>query len=584
MSEVNSVNGETGAVVLTAAKVEAIPQSEAGQPSGVATLNSGGQLLTAQLPASVEISTQPSGDTTGKADVATINAALAALPVVGEWPVGRIRLAAGTWYLAAGELDNPGPQVYIQGAGRWATLIKGVGAGDVFRIFDASAGRGNWTTISAWGGALKDLTIDGTGMGTSSKGVHMGDIEEYTLDVAIQNFTEAGARNLHIDNTLWWTEKCHIKAHLRNGTQLCVLDVNSGPAYGATTLVSATGGTAIFTRKLGWGIPGSSLSLQEGMTLLGSAGLTTPTSASVSTLSVHAVSGETLECRYTGTAPSGTEGTLTVVNSTNSFEYNDIDLDLFAAPNQDGFVLQNGAELAHCPALRLRGNFLGSESAMTSAAVRITGVCPTGHSTTGLASALLASHVVVVAEVNAGAHSPQTIVFGTVNANSLLGCSGILAFTGFAASNCNPATTLATFRFLGPIIGDANLNPSGVTNVSAVHAGGTIYGQGSLSAGALAIKDGDYFSQTLSSNTTLAFTSGLSGPQRKVIVLKQAASGGPYTVTWPHEGSPTTAKPAVLWAGGAVPTMSAAANAIDVYELRTIDGATWYGNAIQNVS
>ena len=53
MTEVNSVNGKTGAVVLAAADVEAVPESQAGQPNGVATLDSGGQLPEAQLPHSV---------------------------------------------------------------------------------------------------------------------------------------------------------------------------------------------------------------------------------------------------------------------------------------------------------------------------------------------------------------------------------------------------------------------------------------------------------------------------------------------------------------------------------------------------
>lgn len=52
MSEVVSVNGKTGVVVLTAPNVEAVPESEAGQPSGVATLDSGGHLPETQLPSS----------------------------------------------------------------------------------------------------------------------------------------------------------------------------------------------------------------------------------------------------------------------------------------------------------------------------------------------------------------------------------------------------------------------------------------------------------------------------------------------------------------------------------------------------
>jgi hypothetical protein len=56
MTEVTSVNGKTGAVVLTAADVESVPESQAGQPNGVATLDSSGQLPEAQLPPSVETS------------------------------------------------------------------------------------------------------------------------------------------------------------------------------------------------------------------------------------------------------------------------------------------------------------------------------------------------------------------------------------------------------------------------------------------------------------------------------------------------------------------------------------------------
>jgi hypothetical protein len=53
MTEVTSVNAKVGAVVLAATDVEAIPESEAGQPNGVATLDVDGHLPAAQLPSSV---------------------------------------------------------------------------------------------------------------------------------------------------------------------------------------------------------------------------------------------------------------------------------------------------------------------------------------------------------------------------------------------------------------------------------------------------------------------------------------------------------------------------------------------------
>lgn len=61
MSEVTSVNGKTGAVVLTATDVEAVPTSAEGQPNGVATLNAGGVLSEGQLPSTtVNSSNAPS--------------------------------------------------------------------------------------------------------------------------------------------------------------------------------------------------------------------------------------------------------------------------------------------------------------------------------------------------------------------------------------------------------------------------------------------------------------------------------------------------------------------------------------------
>jgi hypothetical protein len=53
MSEVTSVNEMTGAVVLTASSIEALPTSEAGQPNGIATLDSAARLSGTQMPTSV---------------------------------------------------------------------------------------------------------------------------------------------------------------------------------------------------------------------------------------------------------------------------------------------------------------------------------------------------------------------------------------------------------------------------------------------------------------------------------------------------------------------------------------------------
>jgi hypothetical protein len=62
VSEVTSVNGKAGEVVLEAGDVEAVPASEVGQPDGLATLNASSVLPEAQLPSSV-VTGSPGGTT-----------------------------------------------------------------------------------------------------------------------------------------------------------------------------------------------------------------------------------------------------------------------------------------------------------------------------------------------------------------------------------------------------------------------------------------------------------------------------------------------------------------------------------------
>lgn len=65
------------------------------------------------------------------------------------------------------------------------------------------------------------------------------------------------------------------------------------------------------------------------------------------------------------------------------------------------------------------------------------------------------------------------------------------------------------------------------------------------------------------SNAPFAFKTG-----RILLILKQDGTGG-RVVTWPG---------AVKWPGGAAPTLTAAANAVDMIELVTVDnGTTWFG-------
>jgi hypothetical protein len=71
----------------------------------------------------------------------------------------------------------------------------------------------------------------------------------------------------------------------------------------------------------------------------------------------------------------------------------------------------------------------------------------------------------------------------------------------------------------------------------------------------------------LTDDTTLSFTAP-DGTGHVMLIVKQDATGG-HTVTWPA---------AVKWPGGIAPTLTSAANAIDVFTLY-YDGEVYLGNA-----
>lgn len=97
-----------------------------------------------------------------------------------------------------------------------------------------------------------------------------------------------------------------------------------------------------------------------------------------------------------------------------------------------------------------------------------------------------------------------------------------------------------------------------------------------ISAGTLTLDltTGNVFEATLNANVT---TLTLSNPPASgtwgqlVLIVKQDATGS-RTFAWPAS---------VLWEGGTEPTVTATANAKDVYVLGTPDaGTTWYGNIV----
>ena len=483
--------------------------------------------------------TRADGDPNPPADMNLVSGALAAMSAtVYITPTGDNTGTDDTANLNAAldALPATGGTVWLSPGTFYITC----GSVTITSVYVYIRGSGMWaTTISAvgtgdciriyntdtsgllTGGGVLGFAIDGTNAGDGSNGLHYGDMRAGQWDIAVMNFDGTGSAGVLLDNQYAWTEECHGYFWFSNNTRHLVFNVG-----GADT-------------------------------------------------------------------------------SENSFGYTDLTVEILsktgpAGTGQDGVVLQNGA-LLYNSKLAVRANFQSSSTTVqTNAVIRITGQVPAGHPNAGSYAAIHSCRLDVQAECNAtGSHTPQTIVWGSVTgANSILGCTGVLDFAqggaAFAQSNWTATGGAGAFSFSGIIRGDFNLNNAQVGIGAAYPAlsvsGATVYGKSLLNPanGNLNVDAGDFFSNTLTGSITINLNAGgaaaMGGAQRKTIVIKQAASGGPYTVTWPNTGSPTVSSCSVVWAGGTAPTMSTGASAVDVYHLETYDGATWYGTATQNVS
>lgn len=81
--------------------------------------------------------------------------------------------------------------------------------------------------------------------------------------------------------------------------------------------------------------------------------------------------------------------------------------------------------------------------------------------------------------------------------------------------------------------------------------------------------DGNIHTITLGASITFTISNAASGDYSTGLTLVLTQDGtGSRTVTWPAS---------VAWQGGAAPTLSSAASAVDVITLFTVDnGTTWY--------
>ena len=444
-------------------------------------------------------------DYTGAADAtAAINTAIASLPTMPNgYLAGVVQLGPGV-VKVNGPVTDPGPQVFIRGAGKFATQLNYYGAGDCLRIHDPYVAATDYSySGQAYAGGIRDLTVDGTNATAGANGLHIGDVQEFQcLDVTVQNFPGAGSNGVLLDNAVSWCEKSHFRIMVFN----C--------ATAVTFTVSAYG--------------------------------------------------------YS------------------SFSYGDYDLTIYAQIGQNGIVFQNGAQLFG-GMISIRGNFTNSSSVQSNYVLTMaSSATPATSPITGSWPTIGMSRLDINVETGGGtgANTPSTIFIG--GNTSIFLCYGCISFIGsFLGSNFNTQTNSNSWQFTGYqgiLYGDGNLSASG--GISFI---GPVPYQQSLpsnSAGTIQANPtyGDFFVTTLTQNSTIQISyTGADefGPQRKTYIITQAASGGPYSLTWPASGSPTGTTPNIIWEGGVLPQMSATAGATDIYCLETSNGATWYGRAIQ---
>lgn len=117
-----------------------------------------------------------------------------------------------------------------------------------------------------------------------------------------------------------------------------------------------------------------------------------------------------------------------------------------------------------------------------------------------------------------------------------------------------------------------------LTGYAALANGGgqeTVSTLGSVSGSvSLNLANGNVFSATVTGTTTFSFAGATAGKACSMALYLSQDATGSRTVNWP---SSTTLK----WAGGVAPTLTSAANGLDILVFETINGGTtWYGSLV----
>jgi hypothetical protein len=456
-------------------------------------------------------------------DYATIAKAVAAIPTTGGvlyFPAGSYTIA-NTITLTVGNGQGP---IFVIGDGRDVSILNYTGTGACIHMLNAEFPGHGFPGINTWGGGVLGLTIDGSGTTGQSSGLHIGDGEEYVLDLKVRNFEQPGSFGLHIDNTVWWVGRMHAKAQLLNCDTAVAFDVNNSTSGGSVNFGYSEWDFDIFayTDSPNLGRQQNGVTIQAGAH---------PYNSSLK------IKGEWEWSAVNNSGnPSGTFLTVTGAynNSSPASQLTDCELDIWTEMNGTGGGMTPQTVLLGSSSNKIKGCF-GKMVFIENPAWQ-----PAGGFTLGKDQFSFAGEV--------------------------LGDTSLAPASGTGSTS--PLQLAGAPVLYGPGFIDGT---SGT-----LYAGNGDFFQATL-GGSSATVTLSWGGQTPQ-----------AGPQRKTIILSQPSTGTNtnYAVGWPKvtTGSPTPSNPTVLWASGKTPGMSAGPGATDVYFLETYDGATWYGRASQNVS
>lgn len=139
-------------------------------------------------------------------------------------------------------------------------------------------------------------------------------------------------------------------------------------------------------------------------------------------------------------------------------------------------------------------------------------------------------------------------------------------------------STPATNHYLGYNGTTQKWNNIALTGKVALATGGgaeTVNALGNRStATTINLASGNVVTVTLTGNVTFTFSGATVGTACSFGLYITQDSTGNRVVTWPSSSI-------LKWAGGTAPTLSTAANAVDILVFETVNGgSTWYGSLV----